>query len=235
MKNKKILCLATLAVVACSAVMMTGCDSGDDDCSKEQHGLYGKDIEKPVIYLYPENDNTQVEVTVTLNSGGFSSLYPQNNNKLGESVAKWSVTADSDGTLVDLESGRELYSLYWEGTGIDTSAIETGYCVAGDDTEEFLYSSLKKQGLTGKEAEEFIIYWLPQMQNNKYNVISFDTTQYNEETTLNIESNDQVDTMIRINMRFEPSETYVEIEPETYNTPTREGFTVVEWGGTELN
>ena len=70
------------------------------------------------------------------------------------------------------------------------------------------------------------------MQYNKYNLISFDNTLYNKETSLEVSEN--VDTMLRVNMRFKPSDKYVELEQETYETPDRNGFTVVEWGGTEL-
>lgn len=196
------------------------CDSDDYIC------------DKPVIYIYAKEDNTPVDISIKLNSGKIYSLYPQNQNILGDNEASWSVLANKDGTLVALESGRELYSLYWEGTGINTQDIKTGYCVAGKDTEEFLYNALKSQGLTDIEAEEFIIFWLPKMQYNKYNLISFDNTLYNKETSLEVSEN--VDTMLRIHMRFKSSDKYIELEPETYKAPDRNGFTVVEWGGTEL-
>lgn len=201
----------------------------DDGCSRNDEVLVEK---KPIIYIYAKEDDTPVDISIRLNSGKIYSLYPQNQNILGDNEASWSVLADKDGTLVDLESGRELYSLYWEGIEVNTQDIKTGYCVAGKDTEEFLYNALKSQGLTDTEAEEFIIFWLPQMQYNEYNLISFDNTEYNKETSLEVSEN--VDTMIRVNMRFKPSDKYVELEPETYETPDRNGFTVVEWGGTEL-
>lgn len=198
------------------------CECESDDCT----------YDKPVIYIYAKEDNTPVDISIKLNSGKIYSLYPQNQNTLGDNEASWSVLANKDGTLVDIESNKELYCLYWEGIGVNVQDIKTGYCIAGKDTEEFLYNALKSQGLTDIEAEEFIIFWLPKMQYNKYNLISFDSTLYNKETSLEISEN--VDTMIRINMRFKSSDEYVELEPETYKTPDRNGFTVVEWGGTEL-
>ena len=43
----------------------------------------------------------------------------------------------------------------------------------GEDTAKFLEGALAELGLTEKEANTFIMYWLPQMENNPYNVISF--------------------------------------------------------------
>ena len=67
---------------------------------------------------------------------------------------------------------------------------EKGYVISGKDTAEFLEKKLAELGLNRKEANDFIVYWLPRMQQNSYNLITFQ-----EERT---------------------------------------GFTVVEWGGTEI-
>ena len=42
------------------------------------------------------------------------------------------------------------------------------------------------------------------------------------------------DTIIRIMMEYKPLKNYKEIKSQILNTPKREGFTVVEWGGTEI-
>ena len=47
--------------------------------------------------------------------------------------------------------------------------MKTGFVVEGKDTIKFLEEKLKQLGLTDKEADEFIIYWLPKLENNKYN------------------------------------------------------------------
>lgn len=245
MKNKikaaKIASILLCLCLACSSVALTGCSTNstntdDDNCSEnvENSRMYEPGEKKPVIYIYSDKDNTPVDVSVELTDEVIGSVYPQNDNKLGDKSASWSVIANKDGTLKDTESGRELYSLYWESNRpVDkTYDIKTGYCIPGSDTEEFLYHMLKIQGLTDKEAEEFIIYWLPEMQNNKYNIISFDTTDYTKGAKLNI--SEDVDTLIRVNMTFKASDEPVELEPETYEPVERTGFTVVEWGGTEV-
>lgn len=239
--KNKIVGLMVCLGLACSSVTLTGCGTGgsqseDDGCSEnvKSSRMYEPGVKKPVIYIYSDEDNTPVDVSVELTDEVIGCVYPQNDNKLGEKSASWSVIANKDGTLKDTESGRELYSLYWESNRpVDKNYnIKTGYCIPGSDTGEFLYHMLEMQGLTDKEAEEFIIYWLPQMQNNKYNIISFDTTDYTKEAKLNI--SEDVDTLIRVNMTFKASDEPVELEPETYEPIERTGFTVVEWGGTEI-
>ena len=42
------------------------------------------------------------------------------------------------------------------------------------------------------------------------------------------------DTLIRVFMTFKPLDQPVDIEPQTLTAPERTGFTVVEWGGSEV-
>ena len=111
---------------------------------------------KPVIYLYPEEE-TDVSVTLAYD-GTLTCTYP--NYKTG-----WHVSAKPDGTLTDEDSQTYSY-LYWEGTDSAEYDLSHGFCVAGSDTAAFLENALRDLGLTRKEANEFIVYWLPQMQEN---------------------------------------------------------------------
>ena len=128
--------------------------------------------EKPVIYLYPEQE-TDVRVTLDL-AGELTCAYPA----YGDG---WSVRAAPDGTLTD-ESGQTYRYLYWEGTSGTDYDFSTGFCVSGEDTAAFLENALTQLGLNREEANEFIIYWLPQMQDNAYNLIS--ETDYPEQELL---------------------------------------------------
>ena len=42
------------------------------------------------------------------------------------------------------------------------------------------------------------------------------------------------DSIIRVLMQFKPLEEYIEISEQKLTTPERNGFVVVEWGGTEI-
>ena len=180
---------------------------------------------KPVIYLYPQQE-TQVEVRLTLD-GALTASYPD----YGEG---WQVVARPDGTLTDPDTGREYYCLFWEGTSRAEYDLSSGFVVSGEDTAEFLEQTLERLGLNQREADEFIIYWLPRMEGNPYNLITFQTRAYTDAAALEVDP--QPDTVIRVFMAWKPLEQPVEVEQQVLEpAPERKGFTLVEWGGTELH
>ena len=179
--------------------------------------------EKPVIYLYPEEET---EVTVKLDyNGTLTSTYPA----YGDG---WTVTAQPDGTLTD-EKVREYYCLFWEGESDAAYDFSTGYCVTGKDTAVFLERALAQLGLTEKEANEFIIYWLPRMESNAYNLVSFQSEAYTDSAELTIDP--APDTVIRVFMAWKGLDQPEKITPQELTTVERNGFTVVEWGGAEVS
>ena len=183
----------------------------------------GMSAKKPVIYLYPETP-TEVSVKLTLN-GELTCTYP-------DYEKGWqNFTAHPDGTLI-FPDGKEYYCLYWEGMQTTEWDFSKGFCVKGEDTAAFLEWALAEQGLTPREANEFIIYWLPLMQENPYNVISFQTDAYTSTAVLEITP--APDSLLRVMMAYYPSDEAVEIAPQAFETPARDGFTVVEWGGSPV-
>ena len=177
---------------------------------------------KPVIYLYPEEE-TDISVNLILD-GRLTCTYPAYNDG-------WTVTASPDGTLTDAK-GRTYNYLYWEGETYARYDLSKGFCVKGEDTAVFLEDALEKLGLTRREANEFIVYWLPQMQDNPYNIISFQTGIYTNAAKLAV--NPAPDTLIRVFMAWQASDTPVVLENQELSAPDRTGFTVVEWGGAEM-
>ena len=178
----------------------------------------------PVIYLYPEQ-KTEVNVELVLN-GKLTTTYPLYDNDLG-----WNVTATPEGIITD-SKGREYSYLFWEGDIAITPDLSSGFCIKGEDTAAFLEKSLKQLGLTDIEADAFIMYWLPLMEESKYNVITFQTASYEDVSGLKIDP--KPDTVIRVNMLWYPVNTYVDMKPQdldVINPSERKGFTVVEWGG----
>ena len=174
---------------------------------------------KPVIYLYPQEPT---EVSVVLDyEGTLTCTYPKYENG-------WTVTAHPDGTLIDAQ-GKAYNYLYWEGLDNKQSDFSQGFCVPGEETAAFLEVALEKLGLNRREANEFIIYWLPLMEQNPYNVISFQTTAYTELAKLHITP--APDTLIRVFMAWYGTEEPVSIPAQELTALQRHGFTVVEWGG----
>ena len=188
---------------------------------------HAQDVRKPVIYLYPEEE-TDITVGVDFN-GEFTCTYPQIN-----SDGTWTVTASPDGTIYDHGTGRNYDYLFWEGESYcDIDNFDHAVCVAGSDTAAFLEEYLEACGLNDSEIDDFISYWLPEMEGNQYNLISFPTEEYEQMAQLNVSP--APDTVIRVYMVFMPLDEAVEI-PEGCELPMpepaqRTGFTVVEWGG----
>ena len=179
---------------------------------------------KPVVYLYPEEET---EVTVRLDyQGDLTCTYPAIS-----ADHTWTVTAAPDGTLTD--SAGETYNyLYWEGASADAYDFSKGFCVKGADTAAFLEEALRQLGLTRREANEFIVYWLPRMESNPYNLIAFQGEAYTDRARLTVTP--APDSVLRVFMAWQALEGEVEIPPQELTAVERSGFTVVEWGGAEI-
>lgn len=180
---------------------------------------------KPVIYLYPEEP---VEVNVKLDfDGELTCTYPEYKED------GWNVLAYPDGKLVDEASGRSYDYLFWEGEIRHAEWDRSGYfCVAGTETAAFLEEYLEAVGLNDSEIDDFISFWLPRMQENPYNLIYFQTSAYEKIAELTIDP--VPDTLIRVYMVFKPSYENVGSTGTLPETPSRDGFTIVEWGGSEM-
>ncbi|MBR6407728.1 MAG: SH3 domain-containing protein [Clostridia bacterium] len=185
---------------------------------------YEGGMAKPVIYLYPTK-KTDVKVSLDISGGKLSCTYPQYNNG-------WNVTAYPGGRIVNKADGLEYSYLYWEGESNTEYDMSQGYVVRGSDTAKFLQSTLSKMGLTPKEYNEFIVYWLPLMQNNKYNLITFQQKAYTDAARLSISP--KPDSMLRIFMAYQALDKPVSVKQPEIKPFERNGFTVVEWGGTEV-
>ncbi len=182
-------------------------------------------VRKPIIYLYP-TEETKVNVQLGYSNKIICS-YPLYENG-------WNVLAKPNGDLVDLNTGRNLYSLYYESENVVNFGVrEDGFIVEGRETAEFLEEKLSILGLTEREAEEFIVYWLPRLQENKYNYIRFATM---EEINTNMPLNFSVepDTLIRVLMTYKGLDKPIDVQEQELETPERKGFVAVEWGGTEI-
>jgi len=178
---------------------------------------------KPVIYLYPEKET---EVTVKLDfDGRITYTYPALNNG-------WRVLARPDGTLTNHADNTTHYYLFWEGTARPEWTYEKGFVIKGSETESFLRENLAKMGLTPREYNDFITYWVPRMQENPYNLISFSGSEYSEIAKLTVDP--EPDSLIRIHMVWKALDEPVEIEQQVLPAFERKGFTLVEWGGTEI-
>ena len=213
-----------LYLMLAALALLAGCTQDEELSAKPVIYLYPESDAKPVDYLYPE---AEMEVTVSLDyDGELTCVYPAMEN------GAWSVTASPDGTLTDA-SGQTYNYLYWEGVSATAYDFSQGFCVPGADTAAFLEDALSQLGLNRREANEFIVYWLPRMEANPYNLIAFQFDAYTDHAQLTITP--EPDATLRVFMAWRPLSTPVELPAQELPAFERTGFTVVEWGGAEIS
>ena len=179
---------------------------------------------KPAIYLYPETTQ-MVSVDVELAEGNFTRTAPLYHNG-------WNVLAAPDGTLTDPATGESYTYIYWESDSEPAYDWSEGYVVAGKDTRAFLLEILPQMGLLPEEYNDFINYWQPRMQKNAYNLITFQKECYTDAAKMKIDP--QPDSCLRIFMAYKAIDAPIDIPAPEITPFERKGFTVVEWGGAEV-
>ena len=183
---------------------------------------------KPVIYLYPEQE-TKVNVQLTFN-GTLTSTYPT------LPPEGWTVTAQPDGTLTD-EEGRSYRYLFWEGVADVDWKQDSGFLVKAEDAREFLEQSLTQLGLNELEQNDFITYWLPKLEKNGESFVTFAAEQYTDNAILTVTP--QPDSVLRVQMLISKVDdsnraAFQKLPEQELPRFEREGFVLVEWGGTDL-
>lgn len=206
--------------ITCPAGQHLACvwyEDGSHECECED---WRYEIKKPMVYLYPE---VETEVSVKLG-------YPE---KLVTSYPRykdgWNVVAAPDGTLT--LGTKKFYGLYWEGKDYPFAVTDEGFIVRGENAADFLEEKLRILGLNEREANEFIVYWLPVLEKNEYNYVRFaEKKEIDDYMPLLVTP--EVDTLIRVYMVTKPVDKDFEVKEQKLTLAgKRTGFTVVEWGG----
>lgn len=217
-----------IGIIVVAGTILTGC--GVQNPSIIEEAPFIKD-EKPNIYIYPadeiklEKPNIYIDANKTINvsvelDGNITCSYPEYNDG-------WNVTVDSTGTITDTE-GKEYYCLYYEADTKRNNDMQEGFIVEKDNLTDFLEEKLTFLGLNDKERNEMIIYWLPRLQAYPYVFISFTQSQ------VGLKINPEPDTIIRVNMEWKGLQDKINIKEQKLEKQERKGYTVVEWGGSEL-
>ena len=178
--------------------------------------------QKPILYLYPTEDNTNIDVTFE-KPELLTTSYPKYDNS-------WNVTANKNGDLYT-NDGKYYYGLYWE-DDYKPNEFNEGFYVTKDNAINFLEDKLTKIGLNDRERNEFIMYWLPKLENNGKSIVNFEFTEDRDAfNKLNI--NPQPDSILRLLMNVKKVDEEVNIPEQELKPFERKGFVAVEWGGTE--
>ena len=176
---------------------------------------------KPVIYLYPENE-TEINVMFA-KPELLTTTYPKFNSS-------WKVNVKPNGDMYD-ENGRYYYALYYEAKGSKLNHFEEGFYVEKDDAIDFLEEKLIILGLNERESNEFIMYWLPVLEQNEKSLVYFETTESLQKKNKLI-INPKPDSLLRINIHIKKVNKKVSIKEQELPRFERKGFVAVEWGGT---
>jgi hypothetical protein len=179
-------------------------------------GGYGK----PLLYLYP---TTKTNVTVSFEKPQLlTTTYPK-------FISKWNVAAYPNGDLYD-KNGKYYYGLYWEENMQHSIDFKEGFYVTKDNAISFLEEKLSVIGLSEREANEFIMYWLPILENNKQSLVYFELTEERQRHNKLIIS-PTPDSLLRVAIHVKRVNTKVNIKEQKLPTFKRQGFVAVEWGG----
>jgi len=198
-----------------------------DVCGIPGTGLYGK----PAIYLYPQDD-TYISIELEID-GQLTRTIPSYDEG-------WYVLGKPNGDIFDMRDGyiqdMPYDYLFWEAE-TDLSTLELpdeGWIVAKGNLETWFSENLPLLGLNEKEKVQFMEYWLEMLTANSYYEIKLLSSEFlAEHATLIITP--QPDTLIRVIFYFRPLDEPMDeanaLEPPVIDTPKREGFVVLEWGG----
>ena len=177
-------------------------------------------IAKPILYLYPKKTT---KLTVTFEHPEYlETTYPKY-------FDKWTVKAHPNGDLYD-DNGAYYYALYWDEKRIHEVDFKEGYYVEKDEAIEFLEKKLSYIGLSRREANEFIMYWLPILEKNEKSLVYFELTEERESyNKINIDP--KPDSLLRLVIHIKKVDNKVDIPKQNLTKFQRKGFVAVEWGG----
>lgn len=187
-------------------------------------GLEGGPNEKPNIYLYPESTTTvnvaiadPDQITVSIPE------YPADG---------WTVTADPDGTLTDADGTEYGYLFYESAIHGYSFQYETAFYLPSEDRAGTFERILSLYGLNETEIEDFKEYWCDRLPAGK-NYYMYPQVDEACDLVTPLIISPTPDSVFRLWFVYKetdgPDPTIEEPAAESF---IRDGFTVVEWGGT---
>jgi hypothetical protein len=189
---------------------------------------------KPVIYLYSEEDLT---ASVNLDpKGEFTFTYPNYNNG-------WHVRVNKLGGITDLKTNKNYPYLFWEAKSknlfyqMNQNKL-AGFIINTDSTVHFLENQLTSLGLNQTEQTDFITFWGPILQKEQFALIQFLVDDTYESIIAGLQISPRPDAMRRVFMLCSPikdDSIGMKLVPQEFKSFERFGFTVVEWGGSEID
>ena len=178
---------------------------------------------KPIVYFYPEEE---MDLTIKFpDEERLLTTYPKYNDG-------WNIHLNKDGTFTTGDSDREYYAIYFDAISNYECKFDEGFYVTKDNAISFLEEKMDYIGFNNHEVNEFMMYWLPILENNERSLVYFEQTEErNEESPLEFSTNP--DTLIRTIIHIKKVDEEVNIPEQQLVHYERNGFVVTEWGGAE--
>ena len=203
-----------------------------------------ENLEKPAIYVYGNKDSNEqiqdytVSLSVNNENNKIKTIYPT--ATIDGHTYSWDISVDKNKSGLVYDNQNYDY-LFWDAESDIDFEFNNGFCIKGSNTKDFLEEKLYSMGLNEKEVHDFVVYWLPIMQNNDYNLISFvgmdKNDTYNKDFDLQLlDDGTPVGDSFRVIMVWKSVDEKVDIEEQTlphFNRPTNKPY-MIEWGGCEI-
>ncbi len=184
-------------------------------------------VKKPVIYLYPK-EKTDISIKIDF-KGKILTTFPKYEQN-------WNLIGYPDGQIFDKKTNRFYSSLFWDGTQTfpkEHYNYQSGFVVSKNDLTAFLIEKLEYIGLNTMETNEFVQFWLPILEKNETNFIHFFVNSEYDVISKNTIF-PKPDTEIRLFMEFYELKEPLKISEQKLQKTERKGFTIVEWGGSDV-
>lgn len=173
---------------------------------------------KPNLYLYPEK-KTKMNVSLQFPHGGgvieSDPLYPD---------AWQNIKVKADGRI-----DQKYDYLYYECAIPDLWQYSEGWIVKQEKLSEFFTSNLANYGFNDAEIEDFLEFWIPELNYSPYYEIY---PQYSEMVNpiIRLKISPKPDSILRMHYVIKATDEYFDLPIPDIPVFERKGFTVVEWG-----
>lgn len=190
------------------------------------------EVAKPILYLYSEK-----EMNVNVNFEAKSDIvftHPSYANGWNFSL--------KENKLTDTTTHRTYPYLFWDGKTDELGfhfqdGILQGAVIRTDTVISFLENTLTAMGMNATEQTDFITFWGPRMISQEYVLVQFLNNKLYDQKISTLSVTPTPDNLLRTFMLFCPLETDqlpIRLLPQQFESVSRTGFTLVEWGGSEL-
>ena len=211
---------------------------------KEHDSKFTNVVDKPAIYVYENKDSNEqiqnytVSLSVNNENNKIKTIYPI--ATIDGNTYSWNISVDKNKSGLVYDNQNYDY-LFWDAESNIDFEFNNGFCIKGSNTKDFLEEKLYSMGLNEKEVHDFVVYWLPIMQNNNYNLISFvgidKNDTYNKDFDLQLlDDGTPIGDSFRVIIVWKSVDEKVDIEEQTlphFNRPTNKPY-MIEWGGCEI-